>query len=138
MLPARVEKKASAGLDDAAKIRFGELPADVAHFVSDVRRIRVEAVVVEGDGGRAVTDFGEDLERVDQPMMGEAVGVVAEFEGHERSPYVEYIHRPDAIAGMSNAMRQRPACQPWALAARVASNTMIAKMNVFIPYWTAD
>ena len=75
---AQVEDEARAGLDYAAHPVAGQLPGQSRDAHRQFGRARVEVVDVECECHAAITEIGEDLDGVLEPVVGEAVGVVAE------------------------------------------------------------
>ena len=85
VLGARVHEVARAGLDDDAE---AELVAPRAHPLGPRRSVvgeRVEVLHVEGERDAVVARVGEQRERVVEPVVGQAVGVVGVLHAAARS-----------------------------------------------------
>lgn len=81
VLAPGVEEVGGAGLDRHVESVPGQVPGDRVHPPGQVVRVRVEVTVVEGERDAVVAEVGEDREDVAEPVVGEAVGPVAESEG---------------------------------------------------------
>lgn len=87
VLAPRVEQVAGPGLDHQPQVQFGEPVAECRHPGRQRGRERVQVVVVEGQRHPLVAQVGDDPQGVVEPVVGEAVGAVAEPQaGHRRLP----------------------------------------------------
>jgi hypothetical protein len=78
VLDSRIQQKTCAGLDHAFQAQPLELALQTFQIGRPVIGQRIERPVVERDGHAAVADFGQERNRVEWIVMGQAVGVVAE------------------------------------------------------------
>ncbi len=77
MLAARVEQEAGAGLDHQGQPELLRQRADAGGPGGQVRAEGVQVVVVERERAAVVAEVGDQAQGVVEPVVGEAVGVVA-------------------------------------------------------------
>ena len=78
MLPARIEQEAGAGLDDRPHLQPRKSAAQPLDPLRPVRGIGRQRIVIDRDRHAPIADLGEQLDGVEQLVMGQAIGVVAE------------------------------------------------------------
>jgi len=78
MLPPRIEQKSRSRLDHATQMQRLKLISKRFAALGQIRLVGIQDVIIERQGHTSVTQFREDGKGILQPMMGEAVGVVAE------------------------------------------------------------
>ena len=105
MLDAGIEQIASAGLDhprEAAPVEcrphLRDLPTESLGLV-----VGVESPGVQGDRDAFVSFVGQELDRIDQTVVGQAVGVVAEFHAQSGS-----TPRSRSLAASVGTLAHRP------------------------------
>src|SRR5881396_2628830 len=136
-LPAHVRR--NAGRSDAAPQRHdarAEVPRDRQRALeklpparatldldADVRVEGIESGVVEGEGAALVSELGDHPERVIEPVMGEAVRVVAVAERPRLHALAN--RRPSTYAGTKHAATSAPDTRPRDALVKAASSRMM-------------
>src|SRR5262249_10965313 len=128
MFVPRIENEPRPRLDDRAELQRCE---QVAHM-TELRAAMpgIERMVVDRDGHTAVTERSKDDQRVFQPVMGEAVGVVAQEHGAmitdsaadtlARRYAASGCRRPAAPSLYSNAARAKRSAQCFTVSSGTA------------------
>src|SRR4030095_13168117 len=78
--------------------------------------------MVQREGAALVAQIGHDAQSIIEPVMGEAVRVVAVAE---RTPHALANRRPRTYAGMKRAATNAPATSPHAAPVNAASSRMM-------------
>lgn len=82
MFRARVEQKARTRFDDASEAQLPKPPRDAFGLHLEICRIGIEVVVIEGQRNAVVPVFGDQLERIAEPVVRDAVGVISKTQIH--------------------------------------------------------
>ena len=85
MLAARIEQKTRPRLDDTAQPMFLQQSTNLGRALGQIGLERIENVMVQCQGDAAIAQIRDDRQGIFEPVMGEAVGVVA--EEHLREPW---------------------------------------------------
>jgi hypothetical protein len=78
MLYAPIEQKPAARFDDAAKVVLSQRRLDLLELPLKSIIQRIERPMIERDRDALVANLGQNLNGVEQVVMGEAIGVVGE------------------------------------------------------------
>jgi hypothetical protein len=114
VLAPRVEQVSRAGLDHHREVEPAQQIGGAGNLPGGVRRERVQVVMIQRERHAGVAELGDHRERVGQPVVGEAVGAVAEAQ----PAHVADTFRTRAAAtGAASATRAPGAAAP----ARAAS-----------------
>src|SRR5206468_816103 len=109
-----VEEEARSGFHDEREAEGVGEGGDSLDLDPDVRVEGIEMGVVEGEGAALVSELGDHPERVIEPVMGEAVRVVAVAERPRLHALAN--RRPSTYAGTkhaaSSARKTRPVKPP--------------------------
>ena len=82
VLAARIEQEAGAGLYNGAEAQLFETVRQVLGAADEMRSEGVEVVVIQGERHPIVAGLGDEVERVVEAMVLDAVGVVGEPQAH--------------------------------------------------------
>ncbi len=84
MLVARVEQETRAGLDRDGETESAQPIADDRELAHRIGIVRVESVMVEGEGDAAIAQLSEDGQGVVEMVVRETIGIVAETHPRPR------------------------------------------------------
>src|SRR4051812_38412072 len=133
MLAARVEQVAGAGLDRHRQPEVLEPVLQRRHPRGQPGRVRVQVMMVEGEGDRVVPVLGQERERVAEPVVAQPVGVVAIAQPAQ----VTAFRRNDEASGSSAAVASAAAVRPAPAVSAAVSGIIPPMPAATIRCWLA-